>query len=628
MRLLSSSLLAGMMACAQPADVAPDAAPGHEARTTQAAHAIVAISADGVELLDLFWADSVPAPTQGEPVDHVEVLDDAGAVLARIPVPDTRLISVIAPEGDHGDVITLDRSVVRVPFAWPDGAVTARVGASEQSPREQLRPIGGPLATQVLGSGDPAERLDLVFLGDGYRITEEATFEADVDRMVAHLLTIEPYASYGELFNAWRYFVPSAESGADNSGATPPVFVDTTYDCYYNCGGTDRLLCCNSGALIADASLAVPGYDGLVVLVNSNKYGGAGSSAYASTYTIGGSSEEVMAHEMGHSLLGLMDEYNYGGTTTSSGGVNCDADPGVGRWSHWVGSLGVGAFTPCSYDNLHRPTQNACMMNSLQNAYCPVCREHAVREIYERLPAILTSTTPSEGPVTLTGPTTFSATTPLGALGQGPWLASWKLDGVEVGTGPSYTVGACPGGTTLTLDVRDPTNFVRYDPQDLLLDQASWTLQTTCDGDGDGYTSAQGDCNDGDATIHPGRIEALDGVDSNCDGADGLQLTLDTVLNAGGPTTFTITGAKPNRRVYLLASLAGTGTGVCPPQLGGDCMDVLQPAYFSGVTNSIGRVDITVTVPSGIGGRLAWFQAAQLAPPAQKSPVRARFVGN
>jgi hypothetical protein len=41
------------------------------------------------------------------------------------------------------------------------------------------------------------------------------------------------------------------------------------------------------------------------------------------------------------------------------------------------------------------------------------------------------------------------------------------------------------------------------------------------DADGDGYTVADGDCDDTNADIHPGATETPgDGVDSNCDGND------------------------------------------------------------------------------------------------------------
>jgi hypothetical protein len=46
------------------------------------------------------------------------------------------------------------------------------------------------------------------------------------------------------------------------------------------------------------------------------------------------------------------------------------------------------------------------------------------------------------------------------------------------------------------------------------------TASTTdlVDADGDGVTIADGDCNDADPAIHPGRLEDCDGVDQNCSG--------------------------------------------------------------------------------------------------------------
>lgn len=38
------------------------------------------------------------------------------------------------------------------------------------------------------------------------------------------------------------------------------------------------------------------------------------------------------------------------------------------------------------------------------------------------------------------------------------------------------------------------------------------------DADGDGWTIAEGDCDDSDATVHPGAEEICDGLDNDCDG--------------------------------------------------------------------------------------------------------------
>jgi hypothetical protein len=47
-----------------------------------------------------------------------------------------------------------------------------------------------------------------------------------------------------------------------------------------------------------------------------------------------------------------------------------------------------------------------------------------------------------------------------------------------------------------------------------------WWSAPAGDADGDGYTSAQGDCNDGESTVYPGAAtDSCDGLDNDCDGA-------------------------------------------------------------------------------------------------------------
>jgi hypothetical protein len=45
-----------------------------------------------------------------------------------------------------------------------------------------------------------------------------------------------------------------------------------------------------------------------------------------------------------------------------------------------------------------------------------------------------------------------------------------------------------------------------------------YVLSTAVDDDGDGYTECQGDCDEGNAVIHPGAVETCNDIDENCSG--------------------------------------------------------------------------------------------------------------
>ncbi|MBW1878549.1 MAG: hypothetical protein JRJ84_09315 [Deltaproteobacteria bacterium] len=409
----------------------------------------------------------------------IEIVDAAGQVLTTAALPDPRVRTLILPTGG-GIRATRDRGVGRVEVPWPDGAAGLRLGAVTWTPRTIQTRAGDPI--QVLYSGPDDERLDLVFLGDGYTQAELIQFAADVDGVVDHLLTLEPYGQYAALFNVWRVDTASATSGIGSGG----VGGSTAYRCYYDCGGIERLVCCDDTRVMNEIAASVPGADGIIVLVNSDQYGGSGAFNYATSYT-GEYRDEVAAHELGHSLVGLWDEYSYEMTGSGQGAPNCASSADATPWEEWRGDEGVDAFRVCSYTNLYRPTANDCMMRTLQDDYCAVCRQDAVLAIYEHLPGLILGTEPAAGSAV----TAAAGEEVPFVLDVPPASADvrfeWAVNGEVIAEDePDFVLDGCSGHNgTLTLTVRDTTPWVRRDVSLALQDTASWVVTTeTCGGGG------------------------------------------------------------------------------------------------------------------------------------------------
>ncbi len=89
----------------------------------------------------------------------------------------------------------------------------------------------------------------------------------------------------------------------------------------------------------------------------------------------------------------------------------------------------------------------------------------------------------------------------------------------------------------------------------------------------------------------------------------GLQLTA-TPLVRGTTATLTASNANDGETVWFLYSLAGQGSGPCPPQLGGLCLDILNPVTIMGSgVSSGGTATYQVAVPSGAPLITIWMQA-------------------
>jgi|GEM_PF-1926779 len=210
----------------------------------------------------------------------------------------------------------------------------------------------------LIRNGKPDERIDITFLGVGYN--ETSSLAEDVAEYIDYygkgggLFSVSPYKENRERFNF--YFVnESADLG-----------------CGLGYGEIASVVRCDDNKVMELASQCPS--DQVIVLIKSEEFCGSASS-YAKICT-GKAGKDVLLHELGHTLAGLGDEYEYDKVypgfsvvATNYQFPNCD----VAQCKKWQGIEGTACFKGCGLSELFRPTKNSCIMYGYTHKFCPVC---------------------------------------------------------------------------------------------------------------------------------------------------------------------------------------------------------------------------------------------------------------
>ncbi len=340
-------------------------------------------------------------------------------------------------------------------------------------------PRGGAPVTTILDNGPSANRIDITFVGDGYRLADLPIYHAHVASQYAELFELEPFITYAPYFNVHRVDVVSNESGVDND-PTQGVSRDTALDMAFWCGGTERLLCVNVNKARTQAN-AAPGRDQVVAIANSTKYGGAGYTSSDLATASGGNAAaaQVYIHELGHSLGNLADEYTYGGPTTYTGGEFSDPNASIFdateqstlqiKWHEWIGESFAGfdgivsAFEGCHYSTFgaYRPSSNS-MMRNLGRPFNMPSAEALVIEFYKTVSPIDDASPTGE---LYEGHHASMSVTPMQPAGHNLDV-QWFIDDEPAAGQTDPTLEVCqlqlqPGTYIVRAEVTDNTSWVR-----------------------------------------------------------------------------------------------------------------------------------------------------------------------
>ncbi len=275
-----------------------------------------------------------------------------------------------------------------------------------------------PACQRVLDNGPDGQKKVVVIMGDGYATGDQTKWHNDVDSLLTNgLFANEFFRENANAFNVYRLDLVSTDSGVsqrtyDDSVTPPKVTSETIRNTALGYIWTGQWDHCwlewgaDTTTLRNNALSMVPKYDYVMVVLNQDAYGGCNRGPLDIAVPRG-VTWPTLAHEAGHGIGGLMDEYternaSFSGTlTTCPNNCSTIVDRNNVCWHRFIDSavaiptMGgsgidpdrtVGEFQGCATKatNIYRPVQN-CRMNSNTPPYCPVCYTIMKQKLYPAL---------------------------------------------------------------------------------------------------------------------------------------------------------------------------------------------------------------------------------------------------
>jgi hypothetical protein len=177
--------------------------------------------------------------------------------------------------------------------------------AAQDVERSEL-PAPGELI-ELHRSGEPAGKVDVLILGDGYTAAERDKFLHDARRLVGILFATSPFKERQRDFNIWGLC-----PGARVSGISRPStgrWIRSPINSQYDAFGSERYILTFDERAFREAASFAP-YEFVEILVNGDTYGGGGIfGLYATVAADSLWAPYVFVHEFGHHFAGLADEY-------------------------------------------------------------------------------------------------------------------------------------------------------------------------------------------------------------------------------------------------------------------------------------------------------------------------------
>lgn len=247
-------------------------------------------------------------------------------------------------------------------------------------------------------AADTTKCIRIAFLAEGYKEDEMTKFVADAQTATDAIFSHEPFKKYKNRFNVIAVKSPSQDSGTSvpHKGEWKDTALGSNFDTFYS----ERYLTTLNLNKVHDWLAGTP-YEHIIILVNTDVYGGGGILNFYNLASTGHKYyKPVTVHEFGHSFAGLADEYAYESEPLEM--YPKDIEPWEanittladfkGKWENLIEKgtpvptptskksevikNRVGLFQGAGYDtkNVYRGVQDCRMRTNANPEFCIVCR--------------------------------------------------------------------------------------------------------------------------------------------------------------------------------------------------------------------------------------------------------------
>lgn len=238
-------------------------------------------------------------------------------------------------------------------------------------------------------ANDTSHCIHIAFVAEGYTEDEMDHYLRDCQKAIGSLFNHEPFKSLQD-----RFQIIALKSVSQESGTSEPsrgIWKNTVLGSHFDTFYSDRYLTTLHLKRLHDVLAGTP-YEHVIILVNTEHYGGGGIyNSYNLSYTGGSQFLPVVVHEFGHSFGGLGDEYTYGNddpiyfddTEPWETNLTTKATAFI-KWENLIKAGKAGLIEGGGYQEkgVWRGCENCRMRTNEEPEFCAVCKQ-ALKELID-----------------------------------------------------------------------------------------------------------------------------------------------------------------------------------------------------------------------------------------------------